>query len=591
LVSDYLPLYHKGWLNSEPFFLRSFVTEGVMKDEGPGRKPIRDRAGVYHYRRRVPDDIRRILRALDEASPSGLKQDKREEKKRLGRDSNLAQQQWEKHHLAVEAKWAQLRKGQVRGLTIVQREALAGDIYRRWIKGWPPEYFHAGLSAGFALMTMEELDGEIPRQLIKKDGRTDDEILEALHGSHVDAVLAARGLVIPEGSRAMLMIAAHRAAKHACRVVMTRAQGDLRDDPDADRYPAWPDPETTTLAGLYKHWVKMNRPAEQTKRDYLSSINKLVASVGFDDVTRLSSKDIQAWCANLRTQRNVGGIRIRDGYLAAVRSILNCAVDADFIKVNPAASVKIRVEKPEEELREKDLQNPEIFAILRATLLPQRQDVSEDVRATRRWVPWLCAYTGARVAEMTRLESRHIIREEGIDGIHIERSKTGRMRKVPLHKHLDDQGFLDFVASRRGRPLFFSKEKLADGRKMTIHKTRAEGLAEWIGTLDGMKDANVAPSHGWRHRFRTECRRIFMDREVRNYLQGHAIENVGEGYGHVPLDVSAPWIEMFPKFDVTGDELVIHRKFDLSLLTQAGARMAELRERLLAEKIAEAAAA
>jgi len=58
---------------------------------------------------------------------------------------------------------------------------------------------------------------------------------------------------------------------------------------------------------------------------------------------------------------------------------------------------------------------------------------------------------------------------------------------------------------------------------------------------------------------------------------GHAVETVGEGYGHVPLDVSAPWIEMFPRFDVSGPEFVVHRKFDLSLLTQAASRMAELR--------------
>ena len=91
-----------------------------------------------------------------------------------------------------------------------------------------------------------------------------------------------------------------------------------------------------------------------------------------------------------------------------------------------------------------------------------------------------------------------------------------------------------------------------------------------------MTDSAVAPNHGWRHRFRTECRRLFMDREVRNYLQGHAVENVGEGYGHVPLDVSAPWIEMFPKFDVSGPELIVHRRFDLSLLTQAASRLADL---------------
>ena len=82
-----------------------------------------------------------------------------------------------------------------------------------------------------------------------------------------------------------------------------------------------------------------------------------------------------------------------------------------------------------------------------------------------------------------------------------------------------------------------------------------------------------------------------MDREVRNYLQGHAIENIGERYGHVPLDVSAPWMDMYPRFDVSGPELVVHRNFDLSLLKQAATRMAEVRNDDIADKVFEASAA
>ncbi len=559
------------------------LSGGMGKSEKKKKGPIRDRSGVYHYRRRIPNDVRRMLLTIDSMPHArGRKQDKREEKKRLGRDPIRALAAWEEHDRHVEAKWAQLRKGPVGFLTIIQREALAGDIYRRWVKGFPPEHFHAQVSAGFGLALMQELDYEIPRQIRANDKRSDEEVLEDLHGHHVDAVLAARGLILHPDARWNLVLAAQRAAKHACRVAIRRFEGDLRPDPEAERYPEWPDPNTTTLVGLHERWVTNRRPAEETKRAYRSCIDNLNAFVGFDDVTRLTADDVRRWCSTLK-QRGVGGIRIRDGYLAAVKAVLNSAVTTGHLKSNPVASVKVDVEKTEE-LREKDLRDAEIYVILRATSGPFDEAIKDEVRNTRRWVPWLCAYTGARVAEMTRLESHHIIREDGIDGIHIERSKTGRHRKVPIHQDLKDQGFLDFVASRRGRPLFFEKAKLTEGRKLTIHRTRAEGLAEWIRSLEGMKNSRVAPNHGFRHRFRTECRRIFMDLEVRNYLQGHAIENVGDGYGHVPLDVSAPWIEMFPRFDASGEELVVHRRFDLSLLTQAATRMAELRGFGVAEK-------
>ena len=100
------------------------------------RGPIRDRAGVYHYRRRIPEDVRQILRDLDAAASAGSpRQHKREEKKRLGKDRIRAQAAWAKYDHEVEARWAQLRKGTVEGLTIVQREAFAGEVYRRWLIG------------------------------------------------------------------------------------------------------------------------------------------------------------------------------------------------------------------------------------------------------------------------------------------------------------------------------------------------------------------------------------------------------------------------------------------------------------------------
>jgi hypothetical protein len=39
--------------------------------------------------------------------------------------------------------------------------------------------------------------------------------------------------------------------------------------------------------------------------------------------------------------------------------------------------------------------------ILSATLAPSSWLMSPENVAARRWIPWLCAYTGARVNEMT----------------------------------------------------------------------------------------------------------------------------------------------------------------------------------------------
>jgi hypothetical protein len=166
---------------------------------------------------------------------------------------------------------------------------------------------------------------------------------------------------------------------------------------------------------------------------------------------------------------------------------------------------------------------------------------------------------------MTRLEARHIVLEAGVWAIDIQESKNGRPRMVPIHRHLIQQGFLEFVGRREGMPLFFDAEKLKDER-LVVHKTRAEGLAEWAKEVAKIEARSVAPNHGWRHRFKTECRRIAMDREVRLYLQGHSFKMEGEKYGFFPVDVTSAWVDLFPTYDVGGSELYVERRRDRARL-------------------------
>ncbi len=530
------------------------------------RGPIRDKSGVYHYRRRIPDDVRRVLRELDANSGgNGPKHDKREEKKRLGRNATFAQSAWEKHDRAVEARWAELRSGQSSELTRIHIQALAGEIHRRWLKLYPPKDPNTREGASHTLRVLQEIDGEIEREFTSP--AFDDDRLEFLHGDHVEAVLAARGLTVSHGVRWLLIAAAQDAAKHACRVAIRKAGGDLRPDPDADLYPEWPSLENTTLSGMCAAWIRRRPQAKpETHAAFKACVDQYIAFVGSNDVSDVTSDQLRKWLEHLKIERDLSDIRIRDGYFAAIKTILNSARKQGVIKVNPCDEIVLEG-KPLPRKREKDLRDGEVFAILRASLEPQG-DASPDVANARRWVPWLLAYTGARVAEMTRLESKHILFEAGVWGIDIQQSKNGRPRIVPIHRHLIEQGFLEFVREREGLPLFFDAEKLKDD-PLVVHKTRAEGLAEWARKVAEIEKGSVAPNHGWRHRFKTECRRISMDREVRLYIQGHAFKMEGEKYGFFPVDVTAAWMELFPTYHVDGDRLHVDRVSGSDMLLRA----------------------
>ncbi|WP_275191272.1 hypothetical protein [Bradyrhizobium sp. CSA112] len=65
-----------------------------------------------------------------------------------------------------------------------------------------------------------------------------------------------------------------------------------------------------------------------------------------------------------------------------------------------------------------------------------------------------------------------------------------------------------------------------------------------------VKDKNVDPSHGWRHRFKTVGIDQGVDMRVLDAIQGHAPRNVSEGYGDVTIKAKANAIAKFPSIDV-----------------------------------------
>lgn len=267
-------------------------------------------------------------------------------------------------------------------------------------------------------------------------------------------------------------------------------------------------------------------PLPDTERAFKLAIDKFKAFIRHEEVSRVVANDVRRWCAHLRIVEKKGSTRIKNGYLAALKAVLNCAVQQGALEVSPCAHVVVKA-KPRPRTREKDLTDREACAILRASLDDQGSAVSATVAATRRWVPWILAYTGARVAEITNLTSSHIIQEAGVWGFKIEKSKNGLPRKIPVHRDLIEQGFLEFVKSRDALPLFFDRQR---AKTSSIHKTRAEGLGDWVRRVTGNGPNVVSPNHGWRHRFKTECRRVMMNHDIGAYIQGHTFESVGDAY-------------------------------------------------------------
>lgn len=193
--------------------------------------------------------------------------------------------------------------------------------------------------------------------------------------------------------------------------------------------------------------------------------------------------------------------------------------------------------------------------------------MSAENAAARRWVPFLCAYTGARVNEITQLRGMDVRKIDGVRCIHITPEagtvKTVRARTVPLHPHLIDMGFFEWARRTKGkRPLFYSLARQRNPeRKTPTSASVGNKLAEWVRSL-GIKDPTVAPNHGWRHRFKTSGRKAKMDPEIRDAIQGHKPRTEGEDYGEFPPDVMLREIEKLPRYQVKAGQRRDRRRGD-----------------------------
>ena len=96
--------------------------------------------------------------------------------------------------------------------------------------------------------------------------------------------------------------------------------------------------------------------------------------------------------------------------------------------------------------------------------------------------------------------------------------KTNEARTVVLHAHLIELGFPAFVEAAPPGHLFLKPSKSGDvlGPLQGL-KNR---LAEFSRTI--VRDPNVAPMHGFRHRFKTVGMEAGVPTRVLDAIQGHA---------------------------------------------------------------------
>jgi len=368
--------------------------------------------------------------------------------------------------------------------------------------------------------------------------------------------LAGRRLVLDGPSRDMFLDALYGDFSAALDLLIRNARHDYTPDTYPLQFPKF---EGSTNAGLspwylFDRWVSAKKPAVATVDRWRGVFLCLRQDFSERSAASITAEEAQDWAKRLSSDERTART-VRDVWIVAARTIFAWAVDQRLIPSNPFAGVRVSVPRKKTMRETKAFRVDEVKTILNAAIAVT--DTGRASSAGRRWIPWLCAYTGARVGEIAQLRGVDVVHQEGVDAIRITPEagtvKTRKARLVPLHEHILAQGFLNYVKTRGKGPLFYeapSKEPGAhdptNPRKPRYVKAR-EHLADWVRSL-GVSDRELQPNHAWRHTFKQIADRVGISERMSDYITGHAHKTVGAGYGAPTLDDMAAALKKFPRY-------------------------------------------
>jgi integrase len=299
-------------------------------------------------------------------------------------------------------------------------------------------------------------------------------------------------------------------------------------------------PGFCTLGTILAKWQKEKRPAKKTLYSWKKILGKLVAHLQLSE--KVGEDQLLAWNAASLTEENVIGWKDAlvaahldgktiENHLTILRTIYNYAEANKLVPatvVEAVRSVKYKA-KRKAGTRKLGYTDDEARVILLAT--------RAEKDPVLRWAPWVAACQGCRIDEICGAMVADIERDGDVWALHIrldnrddnaELKTENAERTLPVHPALIDEGFLDYVAGLpKSGALFGSIKPDMFGRRGGNGSKR---VARWVRDKVGITDPRKAPSHSWRHRFRTIIRnpRYRISEDVADYVCGHGGEG-GEG--------------------------------------------------------------
>lgn len=490
----------------------------------------------YSIRKRVPEELQPIL-------------GKRELKKSLGTsDPKEARRLTPIVCAEFDKILTDARRSLTMGSTEVQ--ALKGEYLRERVEviireaqrnQWQPEDFDTQ-----TLLLSDNLEANIPPHLDEKEYEEWRSAHASQQGQQTAQKLLKRHSLTPTTPIAQrLGLEVIKAEYDAYRAAYAKLYGD--PDYTLPSYASIQFEDTSTLPELFAQYAKSEKLPAKTVDSWREYIRRADRYFKGNAASRLTDQDIWSFAEALRSGNKDANPKgkelttktVNDNYIAALSAVYKWAIKRKKLTTDPTKGVRLK-SRGAETLRIEGYTREQVATILRATRQPQSTRTKPETANLRRWVPWLCAFTGARISEILWLKRKDVGFTDGVAFVSIYPDTDGgarstknvdSIRHTPLHPAIIEEGFLDYW-----RSLPDTEEHLFPGdwedKNGDRAKTPANRLRDWLKStaLPGASWERLSPNHSFRHWLIGECRRAKVDPDHAKVITGHKAKDVHGRY-------------------------------------------------------------
>jgi integrase len=228
--------------------------------------------------------------------------------------------------------------------------------------------------------------------------------------ARVASFLLGAGILLDDNAYKLFTNAVSDLLFGAFCVLEKRANGDFTPDETPKQFPVFDDGAAKRAEGLscwalFEAWVIAAKRADSTVRRWRGVFLGMEAKFPRTSAGALTARDAKAWIDSLITEERTA-FTVANVWLTVSKSVFGWGVEQELIPANPFAGIKITKQKKIRERPGKTFTNTEAAIILEAS--EKITDLKTPMGRAKRWVPLLCAYTGARAGEMTQLRSEDI---------------------------------------------------------------------------------------------------------------------------------------------------------------------------------------